>query len=164
MMLISDLDDSGETPPAKADSDSHVTGEDRTEDPAPDAESNTEAGETIPPIESPEPAEHKLSRAERQSYDRAIRRFQVCGRCSYLLADFRLALGRETFESAILEDIRDGWLQLTGPDSFRLLIRKAYGISPDLNYEQYDGLCPECRRRITFYGVESGGVQVKLQA
>jgi hypothetical protein len=109
------------------------------------------------------PAKRTLSRPDRQSYDRIVRRFQACGRCSYLLADFRLALGEEGLQSAILNDIHDGWLELSGPKTIRLLLVKAFGIGSDLVFDYYDGSCPECRRRVVLSTEVDGMVQVKIR-
>jgi hypothetical protein len=109
------------------------------------------------------PTKRTLSRPDRQTYDRIVRRFQACGRCSYLLADFRLALGEETLQSAILKDAPDEWLELSGPETIRLLLVKAFGIGSDLVFDYYDGSCPECRRRVVFSTEADGLAQVRIR-
>jgi hypothetical protein len=137
----------------------------QSEGPGPDAtEAEQEAVEhqsdVIPP---PEPPGRPLSRADRQTYERAIRRFQVCGRCGYFLADCRLLLGEEALQAALLA-IEDQWLQLDGPEALQPLLGKAYGIRMDQDYAYYDGLCPECRRRYVFTTGKDGQVHLKVQA
>jgi hypothetical protein len=133
------------------------TGQNPEEGEQPESEATVEE-----PREATIPARRVLSRPERQTYDRVVRRFQACGRCSYLLADFRLALGEETLQSAILKDAPDEWLELSGPETIRLLLVKAFGIGSDLVFDHYDGLCPECRRRVVLSAQEDGVVQVKI--
>lgn len=134
----------------------------------PDAESMPSAGpaedEAVTASEAgPERAGPRLSRADRQTYERTLRRFQACGRCSYLLADLRLALGEEKLQAAVLNDIRDGWLPVEGPHTLHTVLANAFGINPDLVYDQYDGLCPECRRRAVLSAVETGGYHLKIR-
>jgi hypothetical protein len=161
--------------PTPAEGDDGQTSAEKTSNPP--AESRTE--ETVQNLEEGEqpesdatveepreaiiPAKRTLSRPERQTYDRVVRRFQVCGRCSYLLADFRLALGEETLQSAILKNAPNDWLELSGPETIRLLLVNAFGIDSDLVFDHYDGLCPECRRRVILSAENDGVIQVKIQ-
>lgn len=148
------MPDSDEQAPPTTDNDLSTV----VETAMPDAESLPSAN----PAES-EPPVRRLSRADRQTYERTLRRFQACGRCSYLLADLRLALGEERLQTAVINDIRDGWLPLDGPDTIRTVLADAFGISPELVFDHYDGLCPECWRRAVLSAGESGGYQLKLK-
>jgi hypothetical protein len=109
--------------------------------------------------ETPEP--RRLSRAERETYERARRRFAACGRCGYFLGDLQLYLGEETLQLEILA-ARDGWLRLEGDETFRRLLSNAYGVQLDVGYDYFDGSCPECRRRFVFAEQEEGPTRMKL--
>jgi hypothetical protein len=109
--------------------------------------------------EAPEPP--RLSRAERETYERARRRFAACGRCGYFLGDLQLYLGEDTLQSEILA-ARDGWLRVEGDETFRRLLSNAYGVQLDVGYDYFDGSCPECRRRFVFAEQEEGPTRLKL--
>lgn len=91
----------------------------------------------------------RLSRAERETYDRLRRRFAACGRCGYFLADLQIYLGEEALQSAGLAS-RDDWLRLEGDETFRRLLAGAYGVQLDIDYDYFNGTCPECRRPFVF--------------
>lgn len=119
--------------------------------------------EVEPPAES-EPVQEprRLSRAERETYDRQRRRFAACGRCSYFVADCRVYLGEEALQSAIL-DSSDGWVQMEGSTTFRRLLSNAYGVQLDVGYDYFDGSCPECRRRYVYSEGADETVTVKIR-
>jgi hypothetical protein len=118
-----------------------------------------EAGSQPEPPAVPEP--RRLSRAERENYDRLRLRFAACGRCGYFLADLQLLLGLEAIQAATL-DARDGWLRLEGDEALRPLLIHAYGVQLDLGYDYLDGACPECRRRFV-YRVNDGRTRLKIR-
>jgi hypothetical protein len=91
----------------------------------------------------------RLSRAERETYQRLRRRFAACGRCGYFLADLQIYLGEEALQSAGLAS-RDDWLRLEGDETFRRLLASAYGVQLDIDYDYFNGTCPECRRSFVF--------------
>lgn len=109
----------------------------------------------------PEPAARRLSREDRQAYERTVHRFQACGRCGYLLADCRLALGEEALQQIILAAHND-WLTIEGTEALRPLLVKAFGIRLDQGFDYYDGLCPECLRRYTFTTEETDRIHLKI--
>lgn len=113
--------------------------------------------EPLPPIKEP----RRLSRAERETIDRQQRRFAACGRCGYLLADCRVYLGEEALQTAMLAS-RDGWLRLEGDKTFRRLLANAYGVALDIDYEYFDGVCPDCRRRFVLAMQDDGPARLKL--
>lgn len=115
-------------------------------------------GETTKPVK---PVTRKLSREDRLVYERAVRRFQACSRCGYLLVDCRLALGEEALQKAILAAQKE-WLQIEGSEVQRSLLIKAFGIRLDQGFDYYDGMCPECRRRFVFSSEESGRTQLQI--
>jgi hypothetical protein len=124
--------------------------------------SQPEQVELQEPVEGqhkPEP--RRLSRAERETYERARRRFAACGRCGYFLGDLQLYLGEEALQLEILA-ARDGWLRLEGDETFRRLLSNAYGVQLDVGYDYFDGSCPECRRRFVFAEQEAGPTRLKL--
>lgn len=117
-----------------------------------------EAGEAVAPAREP----RRLSRGEREVYDRTRQRFAACGRCGYLMADFLIMLGEETLQEAAIRS-RDGWLRLEGDETLGELLVKAFGVRLDLGYDFMDGSCPECRRRFVFAALEDGRVRLKLR-
>lgn len=110
----------------------------------------------------PLPEPRRLSRGEREVYDRTRQRFAACGRCGYLFADCLLLLGEEAVQDAAIR-ARDGWLRLEGDEGLRPLLSGAFGVRLDLGYDYMDGACPECRRRFVFAALEDGQVRVKLR-
>jgi hypothetical protein len=121
------------------------------------------------PADRPEPVEpaapvkeaRRLSRAERETYERMRRRFAACGRCGYFLGDLQVHLGEETLQSASLAS-RDNWLRLDGDATFRRLLLNAYGAELDIDYDYYEGCCPECRRRFVFTDRSDGLTRLKI--
>jgi hypothetical protein len=116
------------------------------------------------PVEPPAPVKEarRLSRAERETYERMRRRFAACGRCGYFLGDLQVYLGEETLQSAGLAS-RDDWLRLEGDATFRRLLLNAYGVELDIDYDYYDGCCPECRRRFIFTDRSDGLTRLKIR-
>ncbi len=125
------------------------------------------AGDDVSPqpepveLQDPAPEPRRLSRAEREIFDRQQRRFAACGRCSYFVADCRVFLGQEAFQTAVL-DTADDWLRLEGDETFRRLISNAYGIEVDVGYDYLDGSCPECRRRFVYAEQADGPTRLKI--
>lgn len=115
-------------------------------------------GEGAKPLK---PATPQLSREDRQAYEQTVRRFQSCGRCGYLLADCRLALGEEALQKAVLA-AHDNRLTIEGTEALRPLLVNAFGIRLDQGFDYYDGLCPECRRRYVFSVEETGRTQLQI--
>ena len=144
------------------------------EDTLPDADLSLEAvvdvaptadETTVEPVDEPAEPRHetrRLSRGERDVYDRTRQRFAACSRCGYLIADCLLLVGEETLQNAAIRS-RDGWLRLEGDERLRLLLDKAFGVRLGLGYDYMDGTCPECRRRFVFAALESGQVRLKLR-
>lgn len=140
-----------------------------SDDPAAVANADDPAGESQT-TEAPEgptavPDKHasrRPSRAEREAYDRLVRRFQACGRCGYLLADCRLLLGEEALYQAAGQST-DGWIILSGDRSFRRLLMDAYGVPLDHDFDTFDGLCPECKRRVVL-STEDARATLRLRA
>lgn len=126
-----------------------------------------EPAESDQPAETAEPGKSappppRLSRADRDAYERQRNRFSACGRCGYFIADCRLYLGEAALQSAILA-ARDGWLRLEGDATFHRLATNAYGIDLDMDFDSFDGLCPECRRRFVLVNHESGVTSLKIR-
>ena len=119
-----------------------------------------EPAETV--VQAEQPAKVALSRAERERYERQRRRFAACGRCGYFVADCLLLVGEGAFQSALLS-VRDNWITLDGDETFRRLLVNAYGVELDIDYDYFDGSCPECRRRFVFTDNEDGLTQLKIQ-
>lgn len=140
-----------------------------TDAPMPEAPAAADEVEATPDEALPEPAltppappePRRLSRAERENYDRLRQRYAACGRCGYFLADLQLLLGEEAIQAAAL-DARDGWLWLEGDEALRPLLIHAYGVRLDLGYDYLDGACPECQRRFV-YRVEDGRARLKVR-
>jgi len=103
----------------------------------------------------------RLSRADRDTYDRRQRRFAACGRCGYFVADCRVYLGLPALQAAVLA-ADDGWVRLEGDATFHRLVKNAYGIDLDMTFEFFDGLCPECRRRFVLDNNEPGSTRLKI--
>jgi hypothetical protein len=116
------------------------------------------------PVVPPAPVKEtrRLSRAERETYERMRRRFAACGRCGYFLGDLQVYLGEEALQSAGLAS-RDDWLRLEGDATFRRLLLNAYGVDLDIDYDYFDGACPECRRRFVFIEQADGPTRLKLR-
>jgi len=126
-----------------------------------------EPAESDQPAETAEPGKSappppRLSRADRDAYERQRNRFSACGRCGYFIADCQLYLGEAALQSAILA-ARDGWLRLEGDATFHRLATNAYGIDLDMDFDSFDGLCPECRRRFVLVNHESGVTSLKIR-
>lgn len=126
-----------------------------------------EPAESDQPAETAEPGKSappppRLSRADRDAYERQRNRFSACGRCGYFIADCQLYLGEAALQSAILA-ARDGWLRLEGDATFHRLATNAYGIDLDMDFDSFDGLCPECRRRFALVNHESGVTSLKIR-
>ena len=120
---------------------------------------------TVEPVDEaaePQRETRRLSRGERDVYDRTRQRFAACSRCGYLIADCLLLVGEETLQNAAIRS-RDGWLRLEGDERLRLLLDKAFGVRLGLGYDYMDGTCPECRRRFVFAALEDGPVRLKLR-
>ncbi len=133
---------------------------DTTDDPsasAPAKETQPEAAAEPPPPPPP-----RLSRADRDAYERQRRRFAACGRCGYFVADCRLYLGEPALQSAILA-ADDGWLRLEGDATLGKLAMDAYGVQLDMAFDLFDGICPECRRRYVLVNTDSGITRLKIQ-
>ena len=126
----------------------------------PAEERPAEPAETV--VQAEQPAKVALSRAERERYERQRRRFAACGRCGYFVADCLLLVGEGAFQSALLS-VRDNWITLDGDETFRRLLVNAYGVELDIDYDYFDGSCPECRRRFVFTENEDGLTQLKIQ-
>ncbi len=120
--------------------------------------------DSLPPEAATEPAREarRLSRGEREIYERTRQRFAACGRCGYLMADFQILLGEEALQEAAIR-ARDGWLRLEGDEALRPLLVSAFGIRLDLGYDYMDGACPECGRRFVFAALDEGQVRLKLR-
>lgn len=103
----------------------------------------------------------RLTRVERETYERRRRRFTACGRCGYLLADCQVYVGQPTLQAAVL-DAGDGWLRLEGDATFHRLVKNAYGVELDTEFDLFDGLCPECLRRLVIVNDESGVTLLKI--
>lgn len=136
---------------------------------APDDEPDSpgEPAESDQPAETAEPGKSappppRLSRADRDAYERQRNRFSACGRCGYFIADCQLYLGEAALQSAILA-ARDGWLRLEGDATFHRLATNAYGIDLDMDFDSFDGLCPECHRRFVLVNRESGVTSLKIR-
>lgn len=126
-----------------------------------------EPAESDQPAETAEPGKSappppRLSRADRDAYERQRNRFSACGRCGYFIADCQLYLGEATLQTAILA-ARDGWLRLEGDATFHRLATNAYGIDLDMDFDSFDGLCPECHRRFVLVNRESGVTSLKIR-
>lgn len=137
--------------------------------PEPPIGAEAQSSETAPadppaPAEPPAPVKEprRLSRGERETYERMRRRFAACGRCGYFLGDLQIYLGEEALQSAALAS-RDTWLRLEGDSLFRRLLSNAYGVELDIDYDYYDGCCPECRRRFTFIDRGEGLTRLKVR-
>jgi len=149
--------------PALAPDSTEPAADEAAEEPSAGATGEAEAAtdEALPEPEPPPPEPRRLSRAERESYDRLRQRYAACGRCGYFLADLELLLGQEAIQAAAL-DARDGWLRLEGDEALRPLLIHAYGVRLDMGYDYLDGSCPECRRRFV-YRVDDGRARLKVR-
>jgi hypothetical protein len=132
-------------------------------DAGPDAEPEEEA--PAEPAEPPAPVKEprRFSRAERDTLDRQQRRFAACGRCGYFVADCRVKLGEDALLDAML-DTRDGWLRLSGDSAIHGMVMDAYGVHLDVDFDLFDGTCPECRRRFVVVNAEDGPTRLKIRA
>lgn len=85
-------------------------------------------------------------------FDVAARRFQVCGRCSTLLAECRAKLSPEVLQTALaLSEQEKEWVVFPwGPDVYSFMA-KAYATPDDHEYYYFDSRCPECGRRIVYH-------------
>lgn len=127
-------------------------------EPEPDEAADDATDEPPAPVKEP----RRFSRAERDTLDRQQRRFAGCGRCGYLLADCRVYLGEEALQTAMLAS-RDDWLRLEGDTTFRRLLSNAFGLQLDVDYEYFDGACPECRRRFVLAVPADGPARLKIR-
>ena len=125
-------------------------------------ESDMAGGEPTDEAAAPPKAPRRLSRAEREALDRQQRRFAACGRCGYFVADCRVGLGEEAYQSAVL-DARDGWLRLEGDRAIHRMAMNAYGVDLDAEFDLFDGSCPECRRHFVISNDEDGRTRLKIQ-
>ena len=149
-------------PDATADSEPE-TGPEAELDTGPEAEAEAEA-EAVEPAEPPAPViePRRFSRAERDALDRQQRRFAACGRCGYFIADCRVSLGEDALADAIL-DSRDGWVRMVGDKIIHKMVAEAYGVALDLEFDSFDGTCPECRRRFVVITPEAGPTRLKIR-
>ena len=124
----------------------------------------TPEAETVEPAEPPAPViePRRYSRAERDALDRQQRRFAACGRCGYFIADCRVSLGQDALADAIL-DSGDGWVRLVGDTYIHKMVAEAYGVALDVEFDSFDGTCPECRRRFVVINPEAGPTRLKIR-
>ena len=131
------------------------------------ADAQAEAADVVGVAEGAEPAEprkepRRLSRAERDAFDRQQRRFAACGRCSYFVGDCRVKLGQDAYQAAVL-DSRDGWVRLEGDHAIHRMAMGAYGVELDAEFDLFDGSCPECRRRFVIVNEDDGRTRLMIQ-
>ena len=111
---------------------------------------------------APRKEPRRFSRAERDALDRQQRRFAACGRCSYFVADCRVKLGGDAYQTAVL-DSRDGWVRLEGDHGIHRMAMGAYGVELDAEFDLFDGSCPECRRRFVIVNEDDGRTRLMIQ-
>lgn len=81
--------------------------------------------------------------------DDIVKRFSLCGRCSFFVAGYKLLAGNENWETAVQET--DGrWVRLAWQPELCELIGRSFGSRLDIDYYFYEGTCPECRRSFQF--------------
>jgi hypothetical protein len=74
-----------------------------------------------------------------------VKRFAVCGRCSFFVAGYKLLVGNEAWETAVNQT--DGrWLRLIGSNDVAQLVGRSFGSRLDIDCFHYEGRCPECQR------------------
>ncbi len=82
--------------------------------------------------------------------DDIVKRFALCGRCSFFVAGYKLLAGDEGWETAVQET--DGrWVHLAWQPELRELIGRSYGNRLDIDYYFCEGTCPECRRSFQYH-------------
>ena len=147
--------------------------EDKAQDEPQDADAQAEAADAVGMAEgeaaaapaepaAPRKEPRRFSRAERDALDRQQRRFAACGRCSYFVADCRVKLGGEAYQTAVL-DSRDGWVRLEGDHGIHRMAMGAYGVELDAEFDLFDGSCPECRRRFVIVNEDDGRTRLMIQ-
>ncbi len=90
---------------------------------------------------------------KRMTVDDVLARFAACDRCSYFLAGYYSAVGREQWQTAVAH-MDAGWLTLAWSPHMRLLVEKSYGVSVDVEHYYYESCCPNCQRAFTFWAAD----------
>lgn len=82
-----------------------------------------------------------------------VKRFSLCGRCSFFVAGYKLLAGEEGWETAVQQT--DGrCVQLAWQQEMRELIGRSFGSRLDIDYYFYEGTCPECRRSFQYQAAD----------
>jgi hypothetical protein len=90
-----------------------------------------------------------------------VKRFAVCGRCSFFVAGYKLLVGEEVWETAVSQT--DGrWLRLTWNANVRQLISRSFGSRLDIGCYYYEGCCPECRRLFQYRAADGKELEQPL--
>jgi hypothetical protein len=78
-----------------------------------------------------------------------VKRFAVCGRCSFFVAGYKLLAGEEGLETAV--NNTDGhWLRLAWQSKMGELVSRSFNVRLDIDYYHYESCCPECKRPFQF--------------
>jgi hypothetical protein len=83
------------------------------------------------------------------SVDAIVKRFTVCGRCSFFVAGYKLLVGDEEWETAV-NQIDGRWLPLTWNADVRNLVSHSFGARLNVDYFHYESRCPECGRSFQY--------------
>jgi hypothetical protein len=83
------------------------------------------------------------------SVDDIVKRFTICGRCSFFVAGYKLLVGEDGLEKAVHNT--DGhWLRLGWRHEMADLVSRSFNVRLDIDYYHYESRCPECRRPFQF--------------
>jgi hypothetical protein len=106
--------------------------------------------------------QHGHGRKQTSPVDNVHLRFISCGRCSYLMAAYRLLYSAEMAETVVQVHDRT-WLKLCCGPQARTLISNAFGSRIDIDAYYFEGLCPECKRPFIYHAAENGEETPSLQ-
>ncbi len=90
--------------------------------------------------------------------------FAACGRCSFFLAGYKVAGGRDAVETAVAQRGKH-WLTLSWTQSVANLVHKSYGSRVDIECYHYEGCCSECQRHFVYQaaGGENGSPSLRIE-
>jgi IS1 family transposase len=88
------------------------------------------------------------------SVEAIVKRFAVCGRCSFFVAGYKLLMGNEHWETAV-NQIDGRWLRLAWTAEVGRLAGHSFGARLDISCFHYESRCPECGRSFQYRAADN---------